>query len=267
MTDSVLRHSLLRGYLMLDYNTTEELGTVDGLLVDISRSRVVELVCQGPVWQRQRITYSWQQVTNIGADSIVLHVEGAANANAAAQIMVGLEVWTDTGNCVGQILDYQFEPQGDIVQYLFGEPSQPGLYGLPPDTIISAGRKRIMVSAQAADQAAYLPNEAVPVLRQGTAQSLADQMQQQAESWSNYAQERWLSEDFNEQVQAKARQLQTRTEGLRSQLNQQVSNAKKRLRPLNRAVENTLDNTLEKLTDSQDTSTLDLESFEVWEDD
>ena len=61
--------------------------------------------------------------------------------------------------------------------------------------------------------------------------------------------------------------MQDRTQGLRSQLNQQVSKAKKRLSPLNKALENTLGDTLDKFSDRTEPSTIDVDSFEVWEDD
>lgn len=254
---------------MLDYDTTDELGLVDNLLVNVAQNQVVGIVCQGPVWQRQRPVYGWGQIANIGADSIVLHTRNPQTPVAAAQSMVGLEVWTDMGNCVGQVVDYGFERQGRVVQYFFARPEQPGLYGLATDAIISAGRKRIMVSAQAIDQAPHSADDVVPESQWQTAsaQSLADQVQQRAQGWSNYAQEHWLPEDFNEQLQSKGQELQDKTQGLRSQLNQQVSNAKKRLKPLNRALENTLENTLDKLGEPQDTPKIDLDSFEVWEDD
>ncbi|MEM9265238.1 MAG: hypothetical protein AAGA46_06905 [Cyanobacteria bacterium P01_F01_bin.13] len=272
--ESVLRQGWLLGRLMLDYDTTDELGLVGDLLVDVPQGQVVGLVCKGPVWQRQRPAYCWSQITNIGADSIVLHSQSAEMPNAAAQPMVGLEVWTDTGNCVGQIVDFRFERQGTVVQYLFAQPERPGLYGLVPDAIISAGRKRMMVSGQAVEQAEYFADETVPVevqnwqtTAQTTAQSLADQVQQRAQGLSNYAQERWLTEDFNQQIQSSTRQLQDRTEGLRSQLNEQVSNAKKRLRPFNKAFSNTVENTLDKFSEQPDPPAIDLDSFEVWEDD
>ncbi|MFG6099196.1 hypothetical protein SPB21_28370 [Leptothoe sp. ISB3NOV94-8A] len=272
-----LRQGSLLGRLILDYDTTDELGIVDSLLVDLNQGKVVALVCQGPVWQRQRPTYSWEQIVNIGADSIVIHGRGADMAQSAAQAMVGLEVWTDMGNCIGQIVDHRFERSGEVLQYLFAQPGQSGLYGLAPEAIISAGRKRIMVSAQAAEQAEYLADETVPMAEQGwqttaqtTAQSLADQVQQRAQGWSDYAQERWLSDDVNEQLRSTGQQLQDRTQGLRSQFNQQVSKAKKRIAPLNRALENTVENALDKLSDSNtqaDRPAIDLDTFEVWEDD
>ncbi|NEQ51589.1 MAG: hypothetical protein F6K11_15845 [Leptolyngbya sp. SIO3F4] len=274
MADTVLRHSLLIGYLMLDYDSTDELGLVDSLLVDVSQGQVVGIVCQSPVWQRQRPAYSWGQITNIGADSILLRTQSTEIPISAAQAMVGLEVWTDTGNCVGQIVDYRFERLGKVVQYLFAGLDQPGLYGLAPDAIISAGRKRIMISAQALEQADYFADEVLPInqkdwqsMAQTKAQTLANQVQQQAQVWSDYAQERWLSEDLDEQLQSTTRQLQDRTQGLRSQLNQKVSNAKKRLRPLNKALGNTLENTLDKFDNETDSPAIDLDSFEVWEDD
>ncbi|MEO0867927.1 MAG: hypothetical protein AAFY17_05645 [Cyanobacteria bacterium J06642_11] len=274
MADSVMRHSLLQGYLMLDYATTDELGVVNDLLVDVSQAAVVGIVIQGPVWQRQRPIYSWSQVTNIGTDSVVLQSHHGNSPNAAAQPMVGLEVWTDTGNCVGKIVDYRFERQGNIVQYLFAQSEQSGLYGLSPDTIISAGRKRIMVSDQSVDQAVHFPNEMIPVDQQDwqttaqtTAQSWMGQVQERAQGLSDYAQERWISEDLNEQLQSTSKQFQTRTQGLRSQLNQRVSSAKKRLGPLNQALENTLEDTLDKFNPPSDSPQIDLDSFEVWEDD
>ena len=272
--ESVLRQGWLLGRLLLDYETTDELGLVGELLVDITQGQVVGLVCKGPLWQRQRPVYSWNQIANIGADSIVLHGQSAEIPNAAAQPMVGLEVWTDTGNYVGQIVDYRFERQGPVTQYLFAQPEQPGLYGLAPNAIISAGRKRMMVSAQAVEQAEYFADEAAPLdgqdwqtTAQTTAQSLADQVQQRAQGLSSYAQERWLTEDLNQQVQSTTRQLQDKTQGLRSQLNQQVSKAKKRLRPLNKAFSDTVENTLDKLSEQPEAPAIDLDSFEVWEDD
>lgn len=270
---SVLRQSSLLGRLMLDYDTTNELGLVDGLLIDLAQGKVAALVCQGPLWQRQRPAYRWEQIVNIGQDSIVLHGQGTELSNSAAQPMVGLEVWTDVGNCVGQIADYRFEPNGDVVQYLFAQPDCPGLYGLAPEAIISAGRKRIMVSAQSIDQAEYLPDEDVPTTQQAwqtTAQSLAEQVQQRTQGLSEYAQDTWRSDDLNEQLRSTTQQLRDKTQGLRSQLNQQVSRAKKRLGPLNKALENTVENALDKLSDQKDQTndpTIDIDSFEVWEDD
>lgn len=271
MTDSVLRHSLLQGYLMLDYDTTDELGLLDGLLVDVSQATVVGILVQGPVWQRKRPVYSWSQVTNIGSDSMVLQRRNGGQPSSAAQPMMGLEVWTDTGNCVGTIVDYKFEHQGIIVQYLFAQPDQAGLYGFPPDAIISAGRKRIMVSDRSVEQATYFADETVPVDQQDwqttaqtTAQSWVGQVQERAQGLSDYAQERWISE---EQLQSTSQQFQERTQDLRSQLNQQVSKAKKKLGPLNRALENTLENTLDKFNQPSEPPAIDLDSFEVWEDD
>ena len=272
--ESVLRQGSLLGRLMLDYDTTDELGLVEGLLVDVAQAQVVGLVSNGPLWQRQRPTYSWTQIANIGADSIILHAQAAEMPSAAAQPMVGLEVWTDTGNCVGRIVDYRFERQGAMVQYLVAQLNQPGLYGLAPEAIISAGRKRIMVAASAMEQAEYFADGAIPVDQQDwqvtaqtTAQSLADRVQQQAQGLSDYAQERWLPDNLNEQLQSTTRQVQDRTQGLRSQLNQQVSKAKKRLSPLNKALENTLGDTFDKFSDRTEQSTIDVDSFEVWEDD
>lgn len=271
---SVLRQSSLLGRLMLDYDTTNELGQVDALLVDLSQGEVVGLLCKGPLWQRQQPIYSWDQITNIGQDSIVLRAQGSDLPNAAAQPMVGLEVWTDMGNCVGQIVDYRFERQGTVVQYLFAQTDQSGLYGLVPDAIISAGRKRIMVSASSVEQADYFANESTPLdpqdwqtTAQVTAQTLADQVQQRAQGLSNYAQENWITEDLNQQLQDKTRQLQDRTQGLRSQFNQQVSKAKKRLSPLNKALEDTLENTLDQFSNPTQPPSIDVDSFEVWEDD
>lgn len=261
----VLRQSDLHGRLILDYETTNELGWVDDLLVDVNQAQVVGILVKESMWQRQ--TYSWSHIANIGADSIVLHRHGRELPTTAAQPMIGLEVWTDTGNCVGHIIDYRFERPGTLVQYLFTQTDQAGLYGLAPDAIISAGRKRLMVSDQAIEQAEYFANEVMPidqpdwqVTAQTKAQTLANQVQQRAQDWSDYAQERWLNEDLNEQLQEQA-------QGLRSRLNQQVSKAQKRLRPLNKALENTLENTLDRFGDQKEAPPIDLDSFEVWEDD
>ena len=266
MADEViLRQSDLQSRLILDYETTNELGWLDDLLVDVKQAQVVGILAKESMWQRQ--AYGWNHIASIGADSIVLHRQGGELPNTAAQSMVGLEVWTDTGNCVGQIVDYRFERSGSLVQYLFAQPNQAGLYGLAPDAIISAGRKRLMVSDQAVEQAEYFADEVLPidpqdwqVTAQTKAQTIATQVQQRAQNWSDYAQERWLNEDLNEQLQEQA-------QGLRSRLNQQVSKAQKRLRPLNKALGDTLENTLDRFDNSKEAPPIDLDSFEVWEDD
>ena len=269
----LLRHSALQDRMVLDYNTTETVGTVETLLVDVKQGQVAGILCKTGLIGRQKQRLSWSQLETIGGDSLV--VRGQAEVDpaqlTAAQPAIGLEVWTDTGNKAGHIVDFQFSrTDGEIVWYLFtaegfkerGE----GLYGLKPNDILSAGRKRIMVAAAAVEQAevkteglTQQAGQAPEVMRADDShppqdwQSLVQgaklfgkKVQQRAQELRDYTQEHLpeITEQIQDQTQQAGNTVQKRVEDIRNRLQDKTSS-----------------------TDKASTETIDLESFEVWEDD
>jgi sporulation protein YlmC with PRC-barrel domain len=291
-----IRHSELCNQLVIDYDTLEEVGTLDNLLIDVKRSQVEGLVCKSGLLGRQKQTFAWVNLAKIGQDSILLKAatlltETASAALAAAQPIVGLEVWTDAGNRVGYIADFQLHREtGTIGLYLFAfgnavntvteelQELTSGLYGLAPEAILSAGRKRIMVTEQAIDQAQMVAPGLKQKLSQKTSQAADflqadyDQTQQDwqalvenAQIWKDKLQQQTqkLSGYTQENLPEVTQQLQAQSQKVRQQVQKQVTHWADRLKsgPA-KGLFNTPSNQRQESAD-----TIDIQAFEVWEED
>ncbi len=185
MGAATIRQGELVGREVMAYETAEAIGTVEHLLVDVKRSQVVGLVCKPSGLLGRKQSLSWSQLVNIGRDCLVIHsemsAEFAANEDrlAVAQNMTGLEVWTDGGDQIGQVIDLCLDLETGLVQqYLFmldgsDQPADADLdddfeddfesdapvaatisvYAIAPQAIISAGRRRMMVAEEDAQRA------------------------------------------------------------------------------------------------------------------
>lgn len=173
MESAIIRQGELVGRQIMAYETTEEVGTVEHLLVEVKPARVIGLVCKTAGLLPRRQSVSWSQLVKIGRDRILIHTAAApdlVSANeaqlAAAQNMSGLEVWTDGGDRIGEVVDFCLDQAtGSVQQYLFAlndraveagteasvEPVQ--VYAIAPQAIISAGRKRMMIAEEDAQRA------------------------------------------------------------------------------------------------------------------
>lgn len=148
-----LKQSELLNRLVLDRQTTEEVGRVAQLLLDPQAHQVVGLICKSGFLGGKKKSFSWAQVEAIGDDSIVLNPNQSETATEKLEppdSPIDHEVWTDAGNKVGKILDYLLEPKtGSVLNYLFSSSSWrgfiDGIYLLPPVAISSIGKKRIIV--------------------------------------------------------------------------------------------------------------------------
>jgi uncharacterized protein YrrD/Sec-independent protein translocase protein TatA len=139
MTDQTIRQSELAGRAVMAYETAEDIGALEHLLVDVKRARVVGMVCKGLGLMGRKQMLSWPQLANIGRDSLVVHTAAPANIPtstptdaaplridageaelAAAQNVTGLEVWTDGGDHIGRVVDLCVDrATGEVQQYLF----------------------------------------------------------------------------------------------------------------------------------------------------
>lgn len=189
----MIRQGELVGRGIMAYETTEEVGIVEHLLVDMKSSQVVALSYKTPGLLARRQALSWAQLVNIGRDRIIVHTQAADEATAvsslaAAQKMTGLEVWTDGGDHIGHVVDLCLNIEtGDVQKYLFARhPNQPDnhqpdnsplndsqsnyhadetaaptapiaapvtVFEIAPQAIISTGRKRMMIAEEEAQQA------------------------------------------------------------------------------------------------------------------
>lgn len=278
--DTIIRQSQLLGRLVMDYDTTEEVGQVDQLWVDVKSSQVRGLTCKSGFWGRDQQRFGWKQLKNIGHDGILVEGERGKRSHAvgdripdldAAQPMIGLEVWTDAGDRVGHLVDFCLDIRtGTVTRYLFAaeRDATEGVYGLPAAALVSAGRKRIMVGAEAVEQAELYADGLNPSTADPSsefdptdwrsfakgAQSLAEQLQTQAERVSQ--------QNFPEL----ADQLREKTQQVKDQMQQRVSEAKDRLQSSQFQRPEPFSPQASKAK-GKAKETIDIEAFEVWEDD
>ncbi|GAX34452.1 PRC-barrel domain-containing protein [Nodularia sp. NIES-3585] len=151
----VLKHSELLKRLVLDRETVEEVGRVSQLLLDSQAQRVLGLTCKSG-WLGKQKTFAWKQIEAIGADSVLVKHQDDHTSEITESVnpVLGSEVWTDTGNKVGKILDLLFNVEtGDVVKYMFSPNGWQGLmegtYLLEPIMISSVGDKRVIVLEKA----------------------------------------------------------------------------------------------------------------------
>jgi uncharacterized protein YrrD len=343
----MIRQGELVGRGLMAYETTAEVGVVEHLLVDVKLAQVVGLVYKtvGVIARRQ--TLGWSQLVKVGRDRILIHQKDPQTDPpettpqiAAAQNMVGLEVWTDGGDRIGEIVDLCLDlATGKVQQYLFtlsysGSPdsgssdidqasepdeiddlnlSEPAAktvsaYIILPQAIISAGRKRMMIAEEdayraklydqplsplsagssgqslpwRAEQLPEMPSDFGELLQRG--QSLAgrvsERVKQQAKRFTD---ERLASQDLvdADSLPEIADQLQAKTDQLKQQMQQRFHQAKDQLdhqledrlghTSLGRSLGRSLDQTLGRFKRSQTPKPpedpIDVEAFEVWEDD
>lgn len=342
MDAAIIRQGELVGRGMMAYETTEEVGVVEHLLVNVQQAKVVGLTYKTLSLIGRRQPLDWTQIVKIGKDRIVVQAEIAEAVDSrlsAAQDMTNLEVWTDGGDLIGQVVDICFDQSsGQIEQYLFAlkaEEAAPendlsnavdktaalyeeeiseekdgsveevatSVYAIEPRVIISAGRKRMMIAEEDArrsqayhqllnlppkqsaeplksnwkpEQLPEIPTDFGELLKRG--QSLAGQVggrvREQAKRWVD-------GSESGEELPEITQQLQEKTEQVKQQMQEQFQKARERAKAQisNKGLEERLGKTafgralgksfgkLDEGSDVSKSDPIDIESFEVWEED
>ncbi|MGB3767518.1 MAG: PRC-barrel domain-containing protein [Phormidesmis sp.] len=335
MDAAIIRQGELVGMGLMAYETTEEVGAVDHLLVNVAEAEVMGFACKaggplgGVLGKKQSI--SWDQLVKIGRDRIIIHTAVPAsdmieNQLAAAQNVTGLEVWTDGGDCIGRVVDFCLEVEtGKVQQFLFAlnlreadrpEADRPAaaegaetletveVFAIAPATIISAGRKRLMIAeedarrAQPYDQRIAinpakperpldwrpdqipLPTDFNDVLQgaQSFAGKVTERVKQQAKKFGDeqLAQRRRPGQAQPDSLPEITEQLQAKTEQVKQQMQRRFEQARGQVEgklndsPVGRSISEKLGERLDKFVRPQSEEPekpIDVEAFEVWEDD
>jgi uncharacterized protein YrrD len=155
MTAEYIRHSEIIDQLVLNRSTLDELGKVEVLWEYPQAHRVLGFICKSGSFDRHKTAFNLDQLDTIGSNGIMVStdpVETDAERVRQIQSLVHCEIWTDTGNRVGKIVDHVFHLKTGVVrQYLLTTGGIQGLagkiYALYPSQILSAGTKRVLVSA------------------------------------------------------------------------------------------------------------------------
>ncbi|HEY9881527.1 MAG TPA: PRC-barrel domain-containing protein [Leptolyngbyaceae cyanobacterium] len=268
-TPDTLRHGELLNRLVIDIDTTEEVGRVSEVLVDSKTHQVEGLVCKTGLLSRERHTFSWVQIESIGKDSVVINprlTDHAPQRLAEAYPMTGEEIWSDAGDRVGRLVDYRFNARtGLILAYGFITEGLRGLtddaYTLAPDAIISIGRKRIMVrEAAVANPTIFEAGWAKKAV--SAAEGLKEEY---AQTQAHLHTARQQSQEVSAQLQDQARKLKEQATGQWQQVFGQV---KKRTRKLRNQIRETVTDVSANLPAGQradrEDVIIDVDSIEVW---
>jgi uncharacterized protein YrrD len=155
MTSEYIRRSELVDQLVLNRSSLEELGKVEVLWEYPQAHRVLGFICKSGSFDRTRAAFNLDQLDTIGSNGVLVNsdpVETDAERVRQIQSLVHCEVWTDTGNRVGKIVDHVFDLKNGVIrQYLLSSGGFGGfagnIYALYPSQILSWGSRRVLVSA------------------------------------------------------------------------------------------------------------------------
>ncbi len=154
-----VKQSALLNQLVLDFDTTEIVGRVKKLWLDVKSHQVKGLTCACGLFDREKRLFSWHKVVTVGQDSILVNAgEREIEQPESINKVIGLKVWTDAGNQVGKVVDYCIDPKtGAVVAYLFASNGWRGIangtYILSPEAVITVGSKRIIVAEEKIENA------------------------------------------------------------------------------------------------------------------
>ena len=159
--NSSIRQSELQGRLVIDIETTEEVGKLSQFLIEAKTHQIEGFLCRRGLIGFEATPVLWVQVESIGRDSIMVRrSDSAITARFDAAIPLEKQaVWSDAGDHVGQLADYCIDLKtGAVTQYLFTAPGwqglTEGLYVFQPSAVVSLGKKRMMVANAALENAA-----------------------------------------------------------------------------------------------------------------
>lgn len=155
----VIRQSELVNRLVLNRDSMDELGRLEVLWMYPPKHRVLGFVCKSSFLGSKKFAFKLAQVDAIGESGILTHGEpDPTNGDKVAQLesLLHHEVWSDAGNKIGKITDCLFNLEtGVITAYLFVSNGWLGVVGevyqLPPNNIVSFGKKRVLVPDTIAD--------------------------------------------------------------------------------------------------------------------
>jgi uncharacterized protein YrrD len=155
-----IRYSEFLHCLVLDRNTTEELGRVELLWMYPQVHRILGFICKSGLLTNKRLAVSLPQIKTISNNTIWLQsppTETDITKVNQLESLIGHQVWSESGTSFGKVIDCLFDLKtGNITQYLVALKGWKGvmseLYPLMPGHILSFGSKRVLVSETAAQE-------------------------------------------------------------------------------------------------------------------
>ncbi|MGA7932923.1 MAG: PRC-barrel domain-containing protein [Kovacikia sp.] len=261
----VIKQSDLLNQLVLNRDTMEELGRIEILWMYIPSNRVLGFVSKSGFLGAKKLAFKLAQVSALGANGVLITAkpeETNAEKVSKLETLIHCEVWSDSGEKVGKIINYIFNLKtGEISKYLFVSSGLGGvtgeIYELAPTQILSLGRRRVLVpdyaihsfsiyregikqkltkageflmeeKTQVTEELRTLTKRAQKTTEQakGRLLSLTEQLKDRAQSFAQQARE--TAQTFNEQLQEEAQilaeQARERSQNLAEQVKEQSQN-------------------------------------------
>lgn len=231
-SDSAIKHSDLLHRLILDRSTTEKLGRVGQVWLDMNAHQVVGLTCTSGLWARHQHSFTWTQIETTGTDSILINAQAGPEPQKPASTVVAVdhELWTNAGNKAGRLVDYRIDLQsGAVTDYLFVSNGwrgiTEGVYRLPAPAIVTVGPKRVI----AEDAAVQNAQQDAAGLSHKMTQTATILKEDYTQSQQDFATGMQGAQEATEQLKAKTQQIasqaQNRFSKLKSQMQQSQSTA------------------------------------------
>jgi len=251
--------------LVLDRQTAEEIGNLKQLWLDPEAAQVKGLICscRKSRKKQKKQLFTWSQIASIGNDGIFVNpgrnevIEEEPEAN---ELVIGKELWTDTGNKAGKIVDYLLElPGGKVKAYLFVvngvSRMLDGIYLLPAEAMERVGEKRAIASTVAVENAGHYREGLGGKLNLETAVLTAQQgvkkLQNVATKGTQKAKETWLQAEDKIRNSVDLEQLNKGTETTTNQIKQAVDAAHKATEKLHDFTRSTTKQVKAKLSNAQ----------------
>jgi uncharacterized protein YrrD len=241
----IIKQSQLLRRLVFDKNTVKNQGRVDKLWLNCQGNRVAGVSCKLELFGDKRQYLSWEEIDAIGADAILANVspDGPAQEEPEDEVVaIGSEIWTDAGNKVGWLADYLFNIRtGAVVNLLYRyegwKGMLKGLYLLSPESISSAGNKRVIVADGAVLAASLYASGLGNKIARATAYLEEDlqktkedieSMRRGSQGWTENFQGK--AQQVKEQAQQKAEEIKEKAQTLATEAQQKAGEIKEKVR-------------------------------------
>ena len=157
------RYEFMKGLPVITMAEGKQIGKIDDLIVDPERKAVSWLrLHSGGMLGGERLWVSTEAVHGVGEDAVTINAEADARAPAdapealalvkAKRGVIGNTVITENGERVGEVRDYEFDPDTFALTSLSVPPGM-NVVGeilmIPGDKVLTIGKDMIVVAADA----------------------------------------------------------------------------------------------------------------------
>lgn len=157
------RYEFVKGLPVITMAEGKQIGKIDDLIVDPERKAVSWLrLHSGGMLGGERLWVSTEAVHGVGEDAVTINAEADARAPAdapealalvqAKRGIIGSKVMTENGERVGEVCDYEFDPDTFALTSLSVPPGM-NVVGeilmIPGDKVLTIGKDMIVVAADA----------------------------------------------------------------------------------------------------------------------